>query len=74
MSTTYWSDRAAVVVAAVLVVLMALGNAWLMLAMSLVGAVVGLFAFPRSIGHSRGLAAILGAGLAAIIALALAMH
>jgi hypothetical protein len=74
MTTTYWSDRAAAVVAAVLVILMALGNAWLMLAMSLAGATIGLFGFPRSIAHSRVLAAVLGAALAAVIALALAMH
>lgn len=74
MTTTYWSDRAAAVVAAALVILMALGNAWLMLAMSLAGAAIGLFGFPQSIGHSRVLAAILGAALAAVIALALAMQ
>lgn len=69
MDNQSWSDKFAALAVAVLLILTAWGNALAMLVVSLLGLVVGLLFFRKSITRGGALAATVGFVLAIIIAL-----
>jgi hypothetical protein len=71
MNNQTLSDKFAVIAIAVLLILTAWGNALAMLVVSVLGLVVGLLFFRKSIARGGALAATVGFVLAIIIALVL---
>ena len=69
MNNQSLSDKLAALAVAVLLILTAWGNAFAMLVVALLGLVIGLLFFRRSIGRGGVLAATVGFILAIVIAL-----